>query len=492
MTDRAPRLPLALRLLALGVVQLAVLAVAALAIGRLTQPPAPHDLTSHLDDAVVRVERLIARGEMSAIEPALRELAEQHTLSFTLYDAGREAIASSSDTPVPLPRDARGRPPRDDRGPPRFPADDAPGRGPRFDGPPLDRVPPFDGPPPPIGPFDPGGPRPPILRRLASGHLLVARGEAPPGYVGPLLTALVGLLVIAAGAFFTARWIVRPLERLTEASRKVGQGDLGTRTGISRDDEIGTVARGFDQMAERVEDMLRSERELLANVSHELRTPLARLRVALDLAAEGHTEALADVTADLQELEGIVDDVLLAFRFEREKRSGRTGLPVGTLRETTLEELVLAVQKRFASRHPSRTLELDIDPAAPNVLADLAVLRRAIDNVLDNADKYTPDPKSPITLRVRRAGDRVEIVVEDHGIGIEPADLPRIFEPFFRAERSRVRSAGGVGLGLALSLRIVEAHRGTVEVVSEPGVGTTMTVSLEAIVLPSRPTRSDT
>lgn len=490
-TDRAPRLPLAVRLLALGVVQLAVLAVAALAIGRLTQPPAPHDLTSHLDDAVVRVERLIARGEMSAFEPALRELAQQYTLSFTLYDATHEEIASSSDTPVPLPRGVHGRPPHDDRGLPRFPGDEPP-RGPPFDGPPLDRGPPFDGPPPPMGPFDPGGPRPPILRRLASGHLLVARGEAPPGYVGPLLTALVGLLVIAAGAFFTARWIVRPLERLTAASKKVGQGDLGARTGISRDDEIGTVARGFDQMAERVEDMLRSERELLANVSHELRTPLARLRVALDLAAEGHTEALADVTADLQELEGIVDDVLLAFRFEREKRSGRTGLPVGTLRETTVEELVLAVQKRFASRHPSRALELDVDPSAPNVLADLAVLRRAIDNVLDNADKYTPDPKSPITLRVRRAGDRVEIVVEDHGIGIESADLPRIFEPFFRAERSRVRSAGGVGLGLALSLRIVQAHRGTVEVVSEPGVGTTMTVSLEAIVLPSRPTSSDT
>ncbi len=482
--DRAPRLPLALRLLALGVVQLAVLGVAALAIGRLTQPPAPHDLTSHLDEAMVRVEHLLAANDLEAIEPALRELADAHALSFTLYDADEHVVASSSSTHVPLPRGRRGRPPGGRRfGHPDGPPGD---RGPPPEGPP------FDGPPPPPGLFDQGGPRPPILRPLASGHLLVARGEAPPGYLGPLLTALVGLFVIAAGAFLTARWIVDPLERLTAASKKVGQGDLGARTGISRDDEIGTVARGFDQMAERVEDMLRSERELLANVSHELRTPLARLRVALDLAAEGHTEALADVTADLQELEGIVDDVLLAFRFERDKRSGRTGLPVGTLRETTIDELVSAVQKRFASRHPSRLLEVDVETSAPNVLADLAVLRRAIDNVLDNADKYSPDPKTPITLRVRRAGERVEIVVEDRGIGIEATDLPRIFEPFFRAERSRVRSAGGVGLGLALSLRIVEAHRGTVEATSEPGVGTTIVVSLEAITLPGRPTKTDT
>jgi signal transduction histidine kinase len=326
------------------------------------------------------------------------------------------------------------------------------------------------------------------VRWLPSGHALVARGEAPPGYLGPLLTALVGLVLIAAGAFLTARWIVQPLERLSVAASRVGQGDLTARTGIERSDEIGTVARGFDRMAERVEDMMKSERELLANVSHELRTPLARLRVALDLAAEGHTEALHDVTADLQELEGIVDDVLLAFRFERDKRAGRSGLPVGTLRETTVEELVSAAQKRFVARHPERTLEIDVEPSAPNVLADLAVLRRAIDNVLDNAHKYTPDAKAPITLRVRRAQERVEIAVIDRGIGIDAADLPRIFEPFFRAERSRVRSAGGVGLGLALSRRIVEAHRGSIEAESNPGSGTTVTLRLEAIGLRTRST----
>lgn len=465
---RAPRSPLALRLLALGVVQLAVLGAAAFAIARFTQPPAPHDLTSHLDDAVVRVEAALARHQdASELASTLHDLADEHSLSFTVYDGDREVVASSSSTPVPLPRRMR---------------DEMPGPPPdRADAERFDRGPPFDG-PPPGGFFDTGRPRPPILRHLADGHLLVARGEAPPGYRGPLLTALVALLVIAIGALLTARWIVRPLERLTAASTKVGQGDLSARTGIARDDEIGTVARGFDQMAERVEDMLRSERELLANVSHELRTPLARLRVALDLAAEGHTAALADVAEDLQELEGIVDDVLLAFRFERNARGGGgTGLPVGTLHEIPIAELIASVEKRFHARHPKRTLTIDIASGLPHVLADPAVLRRAIDNVLDNADKYTPDRESPITLRASLEGERVAVAIADHGMGIDAKDLPRVFEPFFRAERSRVRSSGGVGLGLALSRRIVEAHEGTITIASEPGKGTTVTILLEPL-----------
>ncbi|MBX7191294.1 MAG: HAMP domain-containing histidine kinase [Sandaracinaceae bacterium] len=491
----APRLPLAVRLLALGVVQLCVLGLAALGIGAATRPPPPHDLTGRLDETVSRIEPMLLHDDTSELDRTLETLAREHGLAFTLYGPRHEVIASSCEPPLPFPRGPR----RDDRPPgPRPRLEDRPEAppfppGPPPFGPPGPRLgePPRE--PPPFGPPELiDGPRPPIVRWLRGGHALVARGEPPPGYVGPLLTALVGLLVIAAGAFLTARWIVQPLEIIARTAQAMGQGDLGARTKLERADEIGTVARGFDRMAERVEDMVRSERELLANVSHELRTPLARLRVALDLAAEGHTDALADVTADLQELEGIVDDVLLAFRFEKDKRAGRSGLPVGTLRETTIDELVSAIQRRFSARHPERALELDVAPELPNVLADASVLRRAIDNLLDNAHKYSPDPRTPITLRARASGSRVELVVIDRGMGIEAADLPRIFEPFFRAERSRVRTAGGVGLGLALSRRIVEAHGGTIEASSEVGVGTTMTVRLEAIALPGRTTKSDT
>ena len=478
--DGPPRWTLAVRLSMLGLIQLLVLGLAAFVIGELTRPPPPHDLTARLDHATACVEAALGRGEDStALERLLSTLALDHTLSFSLYDQARTLVATTSRPPVPVPPHLV--PPH--LVPPHLvPPHLVP---PPFGGlPPQGRPPashPFGGPPPTGGPSFERGPSAPIVRMLSSGHLLVARGEAPPGYVGPLLTALVGLLVIAAGALWTARGIVRPLERLSVAAERVGRGELDARAAIARTDEIGTVARGFDRMAERIEDMMRSERELLANVSHELRTPLARLRVALDLASEGHTEALEDVTADLEELEGIVADVLLAFRFEGDVRVGRSGLPVGALRETSVAELVGAAQKRFSVRHPTRRLELEPEPGSSTVLADPAVLRRAIDNVLDNAHKYTPDPEAHITLRVRRVAGQVEIAVTDRGIGIAPRDLSRVFEPFFRAERSRVRGAGGVGLGLTLARRIVEAHHGSIEARSELGVGTTVTIRLEAV-----------
>lgn len=475
MSARAQRLPLAARLLALGVVQLTVLGAAAVAIGVLTRPPPLHDLTSRIDDAVADVAPLLSHGAgAEEIQTTLVRLATEHGLSFALYDADRVLVASSSTPAVPMPM----RPP----GPPRS----RPGMGPP--GREGSVVLPRGGPPErPLFDIDPRGegrPRPPIVRWMSDGHALVARGESTPQYLGPLLTALVGLLVIAAGAWWMARWIVTPLERVAEAAERVGRGELGARTGLDRGDELGTVARGFDHMAGQIEQMLKAERELLANVSHELRTPLARLRVALDLASEGHTDVLADVTEDLQELEGIVDDVLLAFRFDKDRHAG-AGLPVGTLRDTTADELVSASQRRFVTRHPKRPLEVTIDDDAPHVLADLAMLRRALDNVLDNADKYSPDPSAPISVHARRDGSDLLITVRDRGLGIDAADLLRIFEPFFRAERSRVRSAGGVGLGLALSRRIIEAHSGAIDAVSQPGEGSVFTIRLATLTAPA-------
>ncbi|HEY4058947.1 MAG TPA: ATP-binding protein, partial [Kofleriaceae bacterium] len=106
--------------------------------------------------------------------------------------------------------------------------------------------------------------------------------------------------------------------------------------------------------------------------------------------------------------------------------------------------------------------------------------RRVLDNLLENSHKYSPDPDTTITLDARRVGDRVRYEVKDHGIGIAADDLPQVFTPFFRGERSRTRQAdaGGVGLGLTLAKRIVDAHAGTIDVTSQSGQGTTVVVTL--------------
>jgi signal transduction histidine kinase len=243
------------------------------------------------------------------------------------------------------------------------------------------------------------------------------------------------------------------------------------------------VAHAFDEMAERVTHLLRAERELLANVSHELRTPLARIRVALDLASEGDTEvareSLADIAGDLEELEQLIGNVLAAARLDL--TVGPSTIPPLDRQPVDLRELVDRAATRFRAAHPARALVVDDFEAQVVVDGDPVLLRRALDNLLENANKYTEKPESGVELRVDASRD-VRIRVVDHGVGIGPDDLKKMFRPFFRADRSRTRATGGLGLGLLLVRRIIEAHGGTVDLESELGRGTVAT-----IVLPSRP-----
>lgn len=285
------------------------------------------------------------------------------------------------------------------------------------------------------------------------------------------------LVVLAIGSWPTARSIAAPVERLTAAARRLGEGDLSARTGVRARGELGELAGAFDEMAERLQRLVRSERELLANVSHELRTPLARIRVALELAAEGDHERarryLSEIGDDLAELDGLVEEILTAARLAG---AGPGGLPVHRTR-LTLPALLGDVAARFRADAPDRTLTLEVGEGLPAVEADAPLLRRLVDNLLDNARKYS-EPAAPVTLAARAEGDAVVLEVRDRGIGIDAADLPRLFTPFFRTDRSRARGTGGVGLGLTLAKRIAEAHGGRISAQSAPGQGTTIRVEL--------------
>jgi signal transduction histidine kinase len=308
-----------------------------------------------------------------------------------------------------------------------------------------------------------GGPRSPPLERAAA-----------------FLVAVLAALALVSVPL--ARGIVRPLERLTRAARALGSGDLSARAGVDRADEVGELGRAFDEMAERLERLLRQEKELLANVSHELRTPLSRIRVALDLAAEGDLDRarrfLGEIAQDLSEVERLVEDILTAARLDL--AAGRPGAEVPLRREPLPgAELVSRAAERFRAAHPGRTLEVAVDATLPVLDADAALLRRALDNLLDNAAKYS-DPGEPVTLSARAEGGALVLEVRDRGIGIDPADLPRLFTPFFRTDRSRARGTGGVGLGLALAKRVVEAHGGTIAVESGAGKGTAVRLRVPA------------
>jgi len=290
----------------------------------------------------------------------------------------------------------------------------------------------------------------------------------PPGFARPLLFVALLLIVLAVATRPLARRLSRPLERLTGAVRRLGSGDLGARApapaaGWWRSapaDEIAELTRAFNDMAGRVERLVRGEKELLANVSHELRSPLTRLRMTLALLPrEGADEArLVEAERDLGELERLIDDVLTTARLDA------TGLPA-RLAEVDARALLGELAER-AQRDPATAgTRVRVDAAAPlRITADEALLRRALWNLVENAAKYgTP----PITLAAARAGAGVVFTVDDEGPGIPPAARGRVLDPFYRLDAARTSGGaapGGFGLGLTFARRVAEVHGGGIAI----------------------------
>lgn len=482
---------LAWKLYALGVVQLALVAAAALfVVIREAPPPLPHNRGRQVELAASRLKALLQNPADLTTE--LNEL-RTHGLEGSIYDEAGTVLATNVTPPLPRPHVDRSLSERHFAPPPwSGPPDEGldPARARHF----FPDPPPETPPPPPMNeqlyPIPPPGDPPDRLwmvvlaaEGVTSRPVFVARFVPPPRDLrGLVFTLGLGLLLVGVGSVLTARWIVRPLEQLSRAARALGEGDLRARTGLTRKDEVGDVSRTFDEMAARVERLVRAEKELLANVSHELRTPLARIRVALDLAEEGDAEAaraaLSEISVDLAELESLLNDVFTAARIETENNKVSPTTLALHLEDVQPSTIVDRALERFRSHHPDRRVDVAVEESLPLVRVDAVLVRRVIDNLLENAHKYSPDAAKPIDLRATGNGDKVDFEVRDWGIGIAPEDLPNVFVPFFRGERSRSRGSGGVGLGLTLAKRIVEAHGGTIDVTSAHGAGTTARVEL--------------
>ncbi len=301
----------------------------------------------------------------------------------------------------------------------------------------------------------------------------------PPNPTFEIVTVLVCLALASAALAFM---LARPMKQIAAMARAFGAGDLSARAGLARADELGEVARAFDEMAERITQLLSAQRELLASVSHEIRTPLARIRVALDLASEGDPEAarqsLGDIAQDLSELEELVEEVLVMARMEAQNMHA---IPPLHRAPIDLCEVVRRATTRSQAAHAGHSVQADLPPNNVTVDGDANLLRRVIENLLDNACKYSPAP-TPVKLNLRQVEDHAILVVRDQGHGIGAEDLPHVFHPFFRTDRSRSRGTGGAGLGLALAKRIVEAHAGSISIESQLDVGTTVTVRIPIAV----------
>ena len=265
-----------------------------------------------------------------------------------------------------------------------------------------------------------------------------------------------------------ARAIARPLEHLSGVARRLGAGDLQARARLDRRDEIGELARTFDETAERVGRLLEGQRELLANVSHELRTPLARIRVSLALAAEASPEDvprhLAAIEGDAGELERLVADLLTTSRLDA---GGALSLqrapdgPGGTAR----------AGDRTAGSPASRTDRGSQTQPTPAVSVEAGLIARVLDNVLDNAAKYSEADK-PIGVSLEPADQGVRVTVRDRGSASRSKTTRACSRRSSAATAAARATPAARALGSTLSKQIVDAHGGRITVDSRPGAGT--------------------
>jgi heavy metal sensor kinase len=300
-------------------------------------------------------------------------------------------------------------------------------------------------------------------------------------FKGIFIITMSFLILVAAGmGWFMAKRAVSGVEAVTRTARKISGGSLEERVLIKgQGDEIDQLAQTFNQMLDRIQTLVTEIKEMTDHIAHDLRSPLTRIRghaeVTLTTAkslSEYETMA-ADTIEECDRLLDMINTMLLISKTE-------SGVDAMVMEEIDLSDLVQEACELFSPTAEDKGLSLNCDVAKGGRLkGDTRMIQRLISNLLDNAIKYTPTGGS-VTVSLEKQEENLVIEVRDTGIGIPPDDLPRIFERFYRCDRSR--SLEGIGLGLSLARAIARAHGGDMIVLSQPNAGSTFKV-----VLPKSP-----
>jgi len=317
-----------------------------------------------------------------------------------------------------------------------------------------------------------------ITHRSQDGrYWFAAEGQVRP----PRIWSFLPYYFLVTGVTGTLCWIaaagvISPIRKIASSIAIFGQGNLGIRVETDRDDEIG---RSFNEMAERLERLITSERRLLGDISHELRSPLARLKFAMKLARSSPNPAsaldrierdvnrIASLVADIVEINVVEDDPAM-----QEKRE----ICIRDIIDEVVRDCSLEAEARGCSIEVSGTV-------CGQVHGNPELLRRAVENVLRNAIRYSPE-KSPIDFSISETDEDAHIVIRDFGPGVPEAAMTRIFDPFFRVEEARNTNGGGSGLGLSIAKRAVHLHRGAITAENAtPGLRVTIAIPLTREVM---------
>ncbi len=303
-----------------------------------------------------------------------------------------------------------------------------------------------------------------------------------------ILLQSLGLLAVVAALAAVAWWVVRlgisPIKAMTHAATEIGDDDLSSRVPepAATGTEAGALARALNTMLGRIEtavdDQRRTEdrlRRFVADASHELRTPVTTIRGYAELYRLGGLrttddldDAMRRTEQEAQRMARLVEDMLTLAKLDQQRPRERTDVDVNALVTDTVADARVTAPRH----HIDATIEPDLC-----VVGDRDLLQQVLVNLVSNATVHTPTGTS-VTVAARRHDGHVVVEVADDGPGIDPDDLARLTERFYRADASRTRARGGSGLGLSIAEAALDAHGGTLRIASEPGEGTTATLRI--------------
>jgi len=290
------------------------------------------------------------------------------------------------------------------------------------------------------------------------------------------LSIPVAILLSVVGGALLARQAIEPLDRMTSTAQQISAERMNERIQLERADvELKRLADSFNEMLGRLDQSFKQIRQFTADASHELRTPITILMGETDLAVNGLLDdeecrtALSSRREELQRMSRIVDDLLTLSQFDHSQQ-------ILHRKPLDFSDLVIEVCEQQRNQARSKGVDLELTKTEPAMMeGDDSRLRQMVRNLLDNAIKYTPRG-GKVTIELEKSNGNFELQVSDNGIGIPRDDLPHIFDRFYRVDKARTRDEGGTGLGLSIVKKVVEAHGGNVNVSSEVGTGTVMTV----------------
>lgn len=280
-----------------------------------------------------------------------------------------------------------------------------------------------------------------------------------------ILIMVISMMLVLFLLYLGIRIILKPVKEMDKAVAEFSKGNLNYQVKSRRHDELGELTRSLNGMSHRIQEMIQARDQLLLDASHELRSPLTRVKVALEFLEEDQIRQT--IQDDIGEMETMISELLESERLD----SPYGGLHLEKIDLNEILDLVIAEQ---SDSIPGIEWERKKEICLLNADADR--LKIAFNNLVQNACKYSDPEGNPIQIHMHSENNRIRISVRDFGQGIPEKDIPFIFEPFYRVDKSRAKNTGGYGLGLSLTKKIIEAHNGSIEVNSLPEEGTEMII----------------